>query len=397
VSCELVNARHLRVGVVTPAYWPGFRYGGPVHSLHLLLKELKRQEFNIQVYTTTLFQKDNMYMERIVDGVPVKYFPITTLSGTYGYSPGLRIHLKNTVQLFNIVIISSTWEYSTYTAMSVCAGNNVPFIFIPRGMLQRRTFRSKFWKKYPYYKLFLENLIKNSSFIVYTTELEKSRTEDIIGLHRSGVIIPNGIDTGIIDTMISKEMFYEIYPELERKTIITFLGRFVWTKGLNNLILAFAKLSKEFPDVHLVLAGDGEEGYKRKMQRWIKRGSIEDRVSFTGFLTGSMKFSLLKASDIFVLPSYSENFGMALVEAMAAGVPVLTTNRVGIYKEVERERAGFVVTPDPESIYYGLKKLLIEPDLRKLLSQRGRSLVLKYFDIKIVAKRYIKLFEEILS
>ncbi len=392
-----MNARHLRVGVVAPAYWPGFKYGGPVHSLHLLLKELKKHGLNIQVYTTTLFQKDNMYMERIVDGVPVKYFPISPLSGSYGYSPGLRIHLKNTVQLFNLVIISSTWEYSTYTAMSVCTGHNVPFIFIPRGMLQRRTFRSKLWKKYPYYKLFIENSVNKASYLIFTTELEKIRTKEVINLKAPSIVIPNGIDTKLIGKRISKDLFYKNFPELKGDTIITFLGRFVWKKGLDILINAFSSIAKEFPNVHLVLAGDGEEGYKRKMQRWIKRGSIEDRVSFTGFLTGSMKFSLLKASDIFVLPSYSENFGMALVEAMAAGVPVLTTNKVGIYKEVERERAGIVVTPKPESIYYGLKKLLSEPDLRKAFSQRGRSLVLKYFDIKIVATRYIKLFEEILS
>ncbi|RKZ22615.1 hypothetical protein DRQ23_04715 [bacterium] len=396
MSCELVNARYLRVGVVTPAYWPGFKYGGPVHSLHLLLKELKKQGLNIQVYTTTLFQKDNMYMERIVDGVPVKYFPISPLSGSYGYSPGLRIHLKNTVQLFNLVIISSTWEYSTYTAMSVCTGNNVPFIFIPRGMLQRRTFRSKLWKKYPYYKILIEKPLNQARAIVFTSEFEREDTLKHIKLKSKTPVIPNGLNINSLIKEASSNI-HKNFDKLEDKFLITFIGRFVWTKGLNNLILAFAKLSKEFPHVHLVLAGDGEEGYKRKMQCWIKKENIEDRVTFTGFLTGSMKFSLLKASDIFVLPSYSENFGMALVEAMAAGVPVLTTNKVGIYKEVERERAGIVVTPEPESIYYGLKKLLSEPDLRKAFSQRGRSLVLKYFDIKIVATRYIKLFEEILS
>ena len=399
-SNELKNfkgSRTRRFLVITPAYWPGIRYGGPVHSMRNLVKGIHEEGLNLTVFTTTLYQENHTKKIGVIDGVNVHYFPIIPFPGWPGFSYQLAHAINKEIENFDLVIISSTWEFPCFAGMKIAYTKRIPYIFIPRGMLQRITFGKKYWKKYPYYKIFLEKYINSASTIVFTTEREREETEKIIKINTKKVIIPNGIDTSVFKTSPSNNNIYHLFPELRGKFLILFMGRFVWKKGLDILITAFAQLSKEFPQVHLVLAGDGETGYKHKILKWIKNYKLQNKVTFTGFLSGNKKLSMLSISDVLAMPSYSENFGMVAVEAMAAGVPVLTTNRVGIYKEVERERAGFVVTPDPESIYYGLKKLLIEPDLRKLLSQRGRSLVLKYFDIKIVAKRYIKLFEEILS
>ena len=114
-------------------------------------------------------------------------------------------------------------------------------------------------------------------------------------------------------------------------------------------------------------------------------------------LTGREKLEVLAGSDIFVLPSYSENFGMAVVEAMACGLPVVISNKVGIYREVEENKAGIVVDPNAESLYKGIKLLLENPELKKEIAVNGRKLVEEYYDIDKVAERMIEAYEEILS
>ena len=359
--------------VVTPAYWPGFRYGGPVHSLHLLLKELKRQGFNIQVYTTTLFQKDNMYMERIVDGVPVKYFPISPLSGSYGYSPGLRIHLKNTVQLFNLVIISSTWEYSTYTAMSACTGNNVPFIFIPRGMLQRRTFRSKFWKKYPYYKLLIEHSVNNASYLIFTTELEKIRTEEVINLKAPSIVIPNGIDTK------------NFKPGKKPKKIrLITVCRLIKRKGLQYLITALENM-----DIELNIIGEGPE--LSNLKNLAK--SLNVKVNFIGYVKHDNLPRYYQKASIFVLPSLYEGMSNSVLEGMASGLPIITTNTGGT-QELIHTNGIIIKKKSPESIKKALN-IMINNNLIKEYGENSRKLALK-MSWKNIAKQYYKMFKELI-
>ena len=114
-------------------------------------------------------------------------------------------------------------------------------------------------------------------------------------------------------------------------------------------------------------------------------------------LVGEDKISALRESDVFVLPSYSENFGMSVVEAMECETPVVISNKVGIYKEVERNKAGIVVEINADSLYKGIKLLLDNPSLRKEISVNARKLVEEYYNIDKVAERMIEAYEEILS
>ena len=191
-------------------------------------------------------------------------------------------------------------------------------------------------------------------------------------------------------------------------------------------------IAKKRDDVHLLIVGNDEEGYGEKVKRWLREyglgynetdqinqtNQMDAKVIFTGMLTGKDKLMVLQDSDIFVLPSYSENFGMAVVEAMTCGLPVVISNKVGIYREVEKNKAGIVVNIDigkhltnqinqrnkrneinqnAESLYKGIELLLENSELKKEIAINGRKLVEEYYDIDKVADMMIEAYEEVLN
>ncbi|MCK4859034.1 MAG: glycosyltransferase, partial [Candidatus Omnitrophica bacterium] len=139
------------------------------------------------------------------------------------------------------------------------------------------------------------------------------------------------------------------------------------------------------------------EGYIEKVKGWIRSYGLGEKVTFTGMLTGRKKLMAFAGSDLFVLSSYSENFGMVIVEAMACGLPAVISNKVGIYKEIEKNKAGVIVNTNAESVYNGMKQILENSELKKEIAINGRRLAEKYYDIDKVAEKMIKVYKETLE
>ena len=177
-------------------------------------------------------------------------------------------------------------------------------------------------------------------------------------------MVPNGIDLSEIDY---KE---DGLLNSDKKYILS-LGRISKKKGFNLLIPAFSKLIREY-DLNLVIAGPDNEGYKKEVEHIVKKENLEERIIFTGLIDDE-KWSLYKKALMFVLPSYSENFGMTVVEAMACETPVVVSDKVGIYKEVENAKAGIIVKTEVDSLYEGMKQIIENEKLRNNISENGRK------------------------
>jgi len=211
-------------------------------------------------------------------------------------------------------------------------------------------------------------------------------------------VVPNGLILSEFEADLTKKDLLKKYPYLKDKKIILFLSRINWKKGIDLLIPAFAKLHSEMKDVHLIIAGkDDGDGYENKVRKWVKEYNLNDSVTFTGLVTGKDKLMLLYGSDIFVLPSYSENFGVAIIEAMVCGCPVVVSDKVAITDKIKSQNAGIIVQTNIESIYEGMKKLLKDEELRKTVSENGRRLVKEYYNIEKVADKMIEMYEEVLK
>ena len=141
------------------------------------------------------------------------------------------------------------------------------------------------------------------------------------------------------------------------------------------LVRAFGEVARRRSDLHLLIAGPDQDGYGAKMRRWIAEEGIADRVTFTGMLLDRQKYVVLKGADIFVLASRSENFGIAVAEAAACGLPVIISNKVNIWKDLEDAKAAIVTNCEISEVARGIEKLSQNSELRESMGRRGREFV----------------------
>jgi glycosyltransferase involved in cell wall biosynthesis len=240
---------------------------------------------------------------------------------------------------------------------------------------------------------------------------EAEKCHSFLGLNSKFFIVPNGIDLSEFKDLPSKENLRKRYNISRDKKIILFLGRINWKKGLDILTDAYSRLAKNRNDVHLLVVGPDEESYGQKIKKWFRNSGLkyvdngsknkdyesDSRITFTGMLTGQAKLEALAGSDIFVLPSYSENFGMAVIEALACGISAIISNQVGTYKDIWENRAGKITETNPKILQRDLVELLDNDNLRREMAENGKRLVREHYDIGKVADRMIELNREIIG
>ena len=390
----------MKILVVIPSYWPATQFGGTVFSSHNLNKALVKKGVDLTVYTTNVGLEGKVAVDNqtLVDGVKVRYFGFNRFFEFLGptgwqFSRPLKNALKKNINNFDIVYIVSLWNYPTAIAAYYCRKYKKPYIISPRGIFYPDTMAKKSWKKWLYYHFFIKYNLGSANVIHYTTKDEARKCQAFLRLRNKYAVIPNGIDAHEFFVLPPKDELAGLYPVLRDKKVILFLGRINWKKGLDILIKAFARIAAENKNAHLLIVGNDECGYRKKVESWIKECGLRDKVTFTGGLSGPDKLRAYSGSDIFVLPSYSENFGMTAVEAMASGLPIVISDKVGIYEEVQDGSAGIVVKTDIDSVYRGIKDLLADPVAMQMYGQSGKKLVYALFDSEKVAASMIGLYE----
>jgi len=234
-----------------------------------------------------------------------------------------------------------------------------------------------------------------ASVIHFTTEAEKQDYLDTGLCFKKEVVIPNGIDAEDFSIKIKKNSFRKKFGIPKNKKIALFMGRLNWIKGFGLLIPAFAEVVKKEKNAVLIIAGGDESGYGETVRKLVKECKLVSNVIFTGMLTGEDKIAAYSESDIFVLPSYSENFGMALAEAMLFGLPVITTKYVGIAPDILKNKAGLIIDKDSEELTGAILNLLENKKLAEKIGENGKKLVKKEFLASIVADKFIELYNDI--
>ena len=386
---------------ICPSYYPAFKYGGTTQSTYLLNKTLARKGISVSVLTTNagLEGRKDIPINKWVnlEGVNVKYIKYCGYEH-YNFSLRYLFQTIKEVRNFDIIYIPAIWNFPVLVGSMVSIIFQKPYIISPRGSLYKETFEIKSKnKKIFYYHLFAKHYIARATAIHFTATPEKEGFFSYLKLNNKSFIIPNGIDLSEFKNLPDKGSFICKYPILDGKRYILFLGRITPKKGLDILVKAFKSLLQEYENLYLIIAGPDNEVYEEKIKILIKELKIIEKVIFVGMLTGREKISAIIDSEIFILPSYSENFGMAVIEAMACGIPVVISNKVGIYREIEEGRAGVIVDITPESLYSGIKSLLSNEDLRKEIAIRGKKIVENYYNIDKVADMVIKVYGEILN
>ena len=184
---------------------------------------------------------------------------------------------------------------------------------------------------------------------------------------------------------------------MKGKFRLLFLGRFHPKKGLDLLLDAFQLIYERFPDVHLVLAGSGDDEYIEQIRNRIDSMSLTEYITITGRISEELKSAVLVESDAFILPSYGENFGLAVVEAMASNLPVIITNRVGISDIILQGDAGIVTSCDVPELVNAVVKLVEDLDFRTQMSGKALKLAKAEFDVEVMGNNMSTIFTDIVK
>jgi glycosyltransferase involved in cell wall biosynthesis len=281
-------------------------------------------------------------------------------------------------------------------AAYLCRVHKVPYIVRPHGSLDPYIFRRHRLVKSIYERIFEWRNLELAAAVHFTAP-EEMQLAASLSLKIRGVVVPLGVNAGYFRANRTLGRFRAKWDLGADRRIILFLGRLNFKKGLDLLVRSFSEIARSRDDVHLVLAGPDNEGYGAKVLEWLKREGMLSRTTFAGMVTGQDKLDLLCDAELFVLPSYSENFGLAVVEAMAAGLPVVISNKVNIWREILEARAGLVVSCDAKELADAVDHLLLNPVVAKKMGCRGRATVEDKFGWERVASRMIEVYRQIVS
>jgi glycosyltransferase involved in cell wall biosynthesis len=307
----------------------------------------------------------------------------------YLYSPHFHRWIRRHAPRFDAVVIHGLWRYTSVGVWRGLRSLDVPYFVFPHGMLDpyfRRAFPAKHLQKAACWLAAERRVVRDARAVLFTCEEERRRAqrtfrpyacrERVIGL---GIARPQG------DLTAEKEEFLASFPQLAGKRLALFLARIHPKKGCDLLIRAFARVAGADPLLHLVMAGPDECGWRSELERLAAQLAVRGRIVWTGPLYGSLKRGALSAADVLALPSYTENFGISVVEAMACGVPVLISDQVNIWREIESDGAGLAAPANVDGMTALFERWLETPAAARL---RMRINAIRSFSRRFELERF---------
>lgn len=357
--------------------------GGPARSIPTLAKGLQCAGIETTVMT---FESDNLNLH-VLDGTGVSII-ILPKTSSYKYVEDVVVREK-----FDIIHIQSIWSLWIHRLAKIARDHNIKYMMTPRGTLEswgiyHQGFIKKI-KKLAVLKLFLHNDIQKAACILATADEEKNSVRNL-GFTNPIAVIPNGIEFSDYPCRTSD------YLTKVQKQVL-FLSRINPKKGIDILIDAWQEITKTNPDWNLLIVGNGEEAYINKLNDKISNLGLDGVVRIGKPAFGKEKYELYANSSLFVLPTYSENFGMVIAEALACGVPVITTTNTP-WKILEDTKSGWWIDLTKENVENTIKVAVNKPmeDLFAM-GQQGATMVRDNFNYIEVAKRLVKVYEWVLT
>ena len=373
--------------------------GGPSLAVIGMVKALRDSGVEAEIATTNdngLNLLDVPLGQRIeYQQVPVWFFPrfspnLHTLR-EFAFSWQLTIWLWQVIHQYDVLHIDAIFSYPSTAAMAIARLKQVPYIVRPLGQLCQWSLQQSACKKQIYLQLIEKANLNHSQALHLTSEQEQQEVSRL-SLDTPSFILPHGlfIPNTIPDARQRLRQYLNVAAD---EPIILFLSRLHPKKGLDYLIPALGKLTNY--RFTFVIAGSGSPEYESEVESFVVSHGIRNRTQFTGFVTGEIKDVLMQGADLFTLTSYSENFGVAVLEALAAGLPVLVTPGVALADVVNEQRLGYVAELDVAAIAFFLKQALEHLQETKSMGDRARQLVSERYTWDKVASNLIDIYTKI--
>ena len=397
----------MRILHVIPSFAP--RYGGPTVAAVGLTRELARRGHDVSVATTNVDGPGELDVPLgrpvPMDGVDVWYFPIQR-PRWYHFSVPMGRALRDLVRRSDVVHIHYVFLWPTTVAAFWCRRYGVPYVVTPHGLLDATSVSKSYERARVSFastakkRIYLRTLgirdIGGASSLHFVSHPERESTSRLRLSPKAHVILlgadappPPGVD--------DRASVQRQYPSLQGRKTLLFLARLDRIKGLDVLAEAAGSLAESRDDFSLVVAGSGAPEYEAEIRGLFDRRGLSERTVFTGMVVGEDKWRLLRAADVFVLPSRHENFGIAVVEAMASGTPVVVSDQVGMHGEIAEAGAGLVTTLDAADVAGAIGRLLDDPEAAERMGRAGEALAARRYTWERVASDVEALYEEVVG
>ena len=298
-----------------------------------------------------------------------------------GYSRKLARFLDSEARNFDVVHAHQTMPYTTYAAFRAARKHALPYVLSLRGDLAAWALRHKRLRKWAYRKALLDNVMRSADALHSLSPVEATRAAEL-GYETPTFTIPNGVAVDDPSPSAASE-FLKSHPTLAGRRIVLFLGRLHRIKGVDVLARGFSMAATRFPDAVLLIVGP-DEGARALMESILAQAGVLDRAVFTGMLTGDRKQAALQCAELFVQTSHTEGFSNSVLEALAAGLPVVISEQCN-FPEVVEHGAGFVVPLNDAAVCEAIGKLLSDPRLGARMGCNGRKLATERYSWRSAA------------
>ncbi len=371
---------------ITPSYKPAFIYGGTTVSVSALCENLAKFGHEVTVYTTTangttelpLYNK----IPATVEGVNVFYFNRITKDHTH-FSPELLINLWENAKKFEAIHIHSWWNLVAVFATLICWLKGIKPILAPRGMLSEYSFTHENSLKKQFIHTFLGKFLLSKT-ILHATASQELQEGKLLIPNWQGFVLPNILQ-------LPTYHITKIKTALTQNFTILFLSRIDKKKGVEILLEALQNTTFPF---HLHLVGSGEAKYIEQLKNLAEKYQLTNKITWHGRIEGNMRYDLYAEADIFVLPSYNENFANVVIEALSVGTPVIVSKYVGLADYVSQHQLGEVINLSATELLKALENLYKNTTLRQKIRQTAPQQIQKDFSAENLTAAYTKIYQE---
>jgi glycosyltransferase involved in cell wall biosynthesis len=369
-------------------------HGGPSEALRLMEQSLCAAGIEMTVLTTD----DNGPASRFESGS----YPAASAGAEriycrkwldfYLVAPAMLSWLRKHVRDFDVVHIHALFSFASVLAALMARRRGVPYVVRPLGTLTRYgiTERRPLAKRLSL-ALLERRILERAAAVHFTSHAELEEAK-LLNAPFKGVVIPLGLDLSAEPAV--KDLRHD-YPCLHNRVVLLYLSRLDPKKNIEGLLKAFSTLEPRRNGLALLIAGAGQPSYTACLKSLADSLGLDEEVIWLGHVEGDEKAAVFAAADLFVLPSLSENFGIAAVEALRAGLPCVLGRGVAIAAEVESSGAGVSVNQDAESIARGIDILIRDAKLRRSMGERGPKLAEKAYSQSAMTERLIGLYQTI--